>query len=442
MISAIALPTHPRDMDRNKAVESAHTLDDAGFAGRAEIYWRDIVNRSLDDPEAQFALAARLCSNGRFVNALVYACHAIDAGVDDTQAIELIWRILTGLAGETAETGGKTTEQFADETVGLLKVDDEGVLWPSAYTTIVRLLTRLGVDESQLRSERGTDTFLSSDALLSPDTLLTRFRESRGEGVMPETIDNAIDRLASSEADAEAWFVLGRDSMGRDETETAQELFRRAAYLEPGRVKYRINLARALIANAQYADAYQTYLSVASLTADSRADRFHQEEATANRRSLLSRLILMVRKAIAEDDDAKAWATFRLIEWEDELPDRDGMRSAILRLSIDRVMKTHKAADPDTIRLARLHLERDPESIYVRQVLGQALMVAERFREAAEIWGSLTVSLPDNARMLLQYAKCLERSGAGEAAHEAAERALHMDPELESARIIRDRLAT
>ena len=104
-------------------------------------------------------------------------------------------------------------------------------------------------------------------------------------------------------------------------------------------------------------------------------------------------------------------------------------------------MRAHKADAPDTLALARDHLRRDPESVYVRQVLGQALMAAGRFREASDVWGSLTASLPDNARMFLQYAKCLERTGAGEAALAAAQQALALDPSLESASIIEARLS-
>lgn len=436
------LPPHPRDMDLAAVASAARDLESQGLTGRAEIYWRHIVSRNPDNPEAQLGLAAQLCARGHAGNALVYLGRVLDGTTeDDRYAAALVWRTLSQLTGRAQEPENRSTEQLADEIVEMLDDENADGVWPSARASICRLLLRLGVDEKLLRQDRGAEPFLDVRTVLPPETLLTRFREIRGDGVLPETIENAISRLSAKESDAEAWFVLGRDSMGRDETETAQELFRRAAFLEPGRIKYRINLARALAANAEYADAYRAFHSVASLTADSRADRFHQDEATANRRSLLSRLILVVRQAIAEDDDAKAWSTFRLIEWEEELPDTDGMRSAILRLSIDRVMKAHKSGDPDAIRLSRLHLERDPESIYVRQVLGQALMAADRFREAAEIWGSLTVSLPDNARMFLQYAKCLERSGAGEAALEAAERALHYDPDLASARIIHDRLA-
>lgn len=438
-------PAHiqsPRQMDESGLPAVARDLQQSGRFQQAESYWREVITRQPDDAEALLGLATALYRNHQATNALVYLCRALENGTPDSAATVLIWQILSELDGQETATEHASTEQMADATVQLLKEADPDTLWPSARSAIAKHLIRAGVDEELLRTDRVDEPFLDPDAVLPPGTLLTRFHESREEGVLPETIENALERLSSNETDAEAWFVLGRDSMARDETETAQELFRRAAYLEPGRVKYRINLARALTANAEYADAYQVYLSVETLDPESRADRFQQEEARANRRSLLSRLILVARQAIAADDDTRAWATYRLIAWEDELPDADGMRSAILRLSIDRVMKAHKQGDPEAIRLARQHLERDPESVYVRQVLGQALMTAERFREAAEIWGSLTESLPDNARMYLQYAKCLERSGAGEAALEAAERAIEFDPGLESAQIIRDRLKT
>lgn len=427
-------------MDQAAVISTARELSASGNGGCAEIYWREAVSRQPDDNLSLLGLAAELVESGHSTNALVYASRALETGEAGADACFLILRILSRLAGEHGEPEPVSAEQAADRAVALLRQLESGDIWPSARKAITQHLIGMGVDEKLLRTDRVDEPFLDARAVLAPDILLGRYRAGQADGLVAETIENALGRLAETETDAESWFVLGRDSMARDETETAQELFRRAAFLEPGRVKYRINLARALTANAEYIDAYQVYMSIAALTPESRADRFQQEEASASRRSLLSRLILTVRQAIAADDDNRAWSTYRLISWEDDLPDADGMRSNILRLSIDRVMKAHKNGEADVIRLSRLHLERDPESIYVRQVLGQALMAAERFREAAEIWGSLTVSLPDNARMFLQYAKCLERSGAGEAALEAAERAIHFDPELESARIIRDRL--
>lgn len=427
-------------MDQAAVISTARELSASGNGSCAEIYWREAVSRQPDDNPSLLGLAGVLAGSGHSTNALVYASRALETGEADAESCFLILKILSRLAGEHDEPEPVSAEQAADRSVALLKQLESGDIWPSARKAITKHLIGIGVDENLLRTDRVDEPFLDAKAVLEPEILLGRYRAGQAEGLVAETIENALGRLAETETDAESWFVLGRDSMARDETETAQELFRRAAFLEPGRVKYRINLARALTANAEYIDAYRVYMSITALTPESRADRFQQEEASASRRSLLSRLILTVRQAIAADDDNRAWSTYKLISWEDDLPDADGMRSNILRLSIDRVMKAHKNGETGVIRLARLHLERDPDSIYVRQVLGQALMAAERFREAAEIWGSLTVSLPDNARMFLQYAKCLERSGAGEAALEAAARAIHFDPELESARIIRDRL--
>lgn len=430
----------PRHTETTLLASSARSFLQDDQSDQAELVWRELLRREPDNNEALFGVAEQLCAAGHSVNALVYLNRATNSGSNDALALKLVWRVLSDLSGTQMTTGSHSAEQMADSVVQLLKEMDTNILWPSARKTIARLLVRTGVDARLIQSEPGSEQSAELHGVCEPEVLLARFRESRDEGVLPETISSAIERLAKAETDAEAWFVLGRDSMGRDETETAQELFRRAAFLEPGRIKYRINLARALGANAEYAQAYEAFHSVTSLVADSRADNFHLEEASVSRRSLLSRLILLVRKAIAEGDDAGAWSLYQLIAWEPDLADGDGMRSAILRLSIDQVMKAHKLADPEVIPLARRHLERDPESVYVRQVLGQALMTAERFREAAELWGSLTVSLPENARMFLQYAKCLERSGAGEAALEAAEQALRIDPSLDSAQIIFNRL--
>lgn len=430
-------------LDRDELVDIARKAAADGNLEEAEICWRAVLERQPDHAEAAFGVVRALVGSRHHRNALVYLTRAIQSGYRDQGLLTVAETCVSGIVAPDHDGADpkKDEEAAADALVGHLRRASDSQIWPSARQALHDVLVAAGVDELSLARQPGSDAELWIGQALPSDKLQQQVEAT----LDPENgAEPAAKNLADLKADpdnAEAWFALGRFCLGRESTEIAEELFRRAAHLQPDSIKYGINLARTLVANGRYVTAFRAYTALLGLPSQSRTDGYHLEEAAANRRSLLSRLILLTRQAITAGDPARAWNIFLMIRQEPDLQDADGIRAAILRLSIDKVMQAHREGAAETIGLARAHLERDPESVYVRQVLGQALMTARRYREASEMWGSLTVSAPDNARMFLQYAKCLERSGAGEGAIEAAKRALELDPGLESARIIHDRLS-
>ncbi|WP_417512850.1 tetratricopeptide repeat protein [Minwuia sp.] len=409
----------------------------------ADRIWRAVLEIDPARSEAALAVAAFAARSGQPLNALVYLCHALRHAEPSEEALLVAHDAMAGLTGEAEEAS--TAGQSADALGAALArgLDDPGTagLWPEARDALKRLVEWSGAAvETRETRPVSIDYDKELEQAEAPSTLLERLREHLQSDPNARSFDEAIARATRHPDDPEAWYILGRDCYARDDMETAEKLFRKAASLDRDSIKYRMNFARALAACGRYDAAFVAYRGLEDMSSNSRTDGYHLEEAKANLRSLLSRLILMVRQATGEGDAERAWSLFELIQDHPEVQDQSGIRSAILRLSIDEVMTAHKAESPRTLALARAHLNRDPDSVYVRQVMGQALMTAGRYREAADVWGSLTVSLPDNARMQLQYAKCLERSGAGEAALTAANRALELDAGLESAQIIRDRL--
>ncbi|WP_416898115.1 MAG: tetratricopeptide repeat protein [Minwuia sp.] len=424
--------------------DEARALVEEGRDAQADVRWRALLELAPDDGEAARCVAARACQQGLGPTALVYFVRAARRAAPEASDLHLGAAIVSLLTGERQSVDPATWQpddpasSIAEAAANLPPAD----LWPEARSVLQSVAAAGGADMTDCTSQPGDAFSDFLDAAPEADALIERCTSAVPAGERSEGFNAALDRARTEPSDPECWQALGRERQAQEDFDTAVACFRKAASIDRLCIRYRMAVARALTGAGRYDLAFAAYNGIGDLPVQGRTDSYHLEEAAANQRSILSNLILMTRQAVGELDPDRAWSIFELIRDKEEVQDREGIRSSILRLSIDQVMRAHKSDAADTLELARAHLRRDPESVYVRQVLGQTLMGQGRHREAADIWGSLTSSMPDNARMFLQYAKCLERIGDGEAALAAARQALKLDSSLEFAAIIEARLAT
>lgn len=189
-------------------------------------------------------------------------------------------------------------------------------------------------------------------------------------------------------ADAGVWYVRGQDALKTGAIDAATNALRKATLLNPGRLDYRLSLARALVADQKDADAREILASV-------RGQRPDDPEATLQ----LARIEV---RAGREDDAVRLYQGALVALWAP----RDSEERRRTRIELIDYLLANNRRPRALSELLLLNADL-PEDAETQAAIGHMFLKAGDPRRAAAVFADVLTRAPENGAAL---------AGSGEAA--------------------------